>query len=113
MAAAVAIVSAHAPRKMFEPLFQNTNRIIATLTRLMVMVIGTRRVIASICLARMRRISRSLRSPDSNRVAAKKPPSQPTNAAGSDPSRAVCFAIAKFPGRSMLREPSVQQQQTL
>jgi hypothetical protein len=45
-------------------------------------------------------------------VAAKKPPSRTTNAP-SDPSRAVCFAIAEFPGRTMLREPSVRQQQAL
>jgi len=87
---------------MFEPVFQNTNRTIATFARLIVIVIGTRRVIASICLARMRRISRSLRSLVSIPIPGKKRRSQTTIAAGAT-SRAACLAVVKFSGRFMLR----------
>src|SRR6188768_1708735 len=80
-AAAAAIVSPQVARNTFEPVFQKTNRTIATLARLIVIVSGTSRVIAPICLARMQRISRSLRSLVSNPVPANEPRSQRTNAA--------------------------------
>jgi hypothetical protein len=101
MAAPEAMASAHALRKMFEPVPQKTKRIIAALATLIVMVIGTRRVTASICFARIRRISRSLTSPASNLFAAKEPPSLRTSANTLD-GKPRASEADNLPGRPIM-----------
>jgi hypothetical protein len=69
-----AIDSVHRMTNTFEPVSQNRTRMIAALITLTVMVTGTSRVTASICLARIRPISLSLISPGSIAAMAEKPP---------------------------------------
>src|SRR5262249_50200391 len=100
-AATVASVSPQRVRNPFQPLSQNRISTIATVSMFTAMVTGISRVTASACLARMRRISRSLRSavrPSS----ISKPPNQYRNAL----IRPLCGSLSceELPGHPMSQD---------
>ena len=104
-----AIKSAHRPRNAFEPVFQNIASTIATVIRLTVMLTGTSRVTASICLARIRPISRSVISPTSIRAIEENPPIQPGKFRSGPPR--ITERVNRSTGDFMPGQPSARYRQ--